>query len=112
MTENKLQSFDKNDLWSIDTVTDLVHGDIRICLPITPDMRHDNLRKCRFFSTVNANIGGRVMPVQFEIVAKSLDEALDRFEESAKESADRMIEKIEAQRNRIITAPGVQPKMN
>lgn len=109
--ESKLQGFDKTNLWRIEIVSDTMTGDIRVLTPITVGNVRDTARPTRYLSNVNVMFQGRVVPVNFEIEAGNLEEAIDRFKEQGDRAGAEMIERLQSQvvRQQIMGTAGPRP---
>ena len=94
--KSSIQGFDKDSLYVVEIYSDLVNGDIKMATPVNAGRTRDSRRDARFFSSITVNYRGQAMNVNFEIDAKNLEEAIDKFPETAQARGSEMVEKLEA----------------
>jgi len=100
---------DPDNLYREETYSDLRAGSIRRLTPVRADGEPDPGREVLYFGHAQVLSQMGPLPVEFEIPAGSLDEALDKFPEGAEEAVKRMAEEIrELQRQQAsqIVVPG------
>jgi hypothetical protein len=102
---------DTNNLYREETFTDLKVGTIRRLTPVTVDGNLDPGRKVLFIAQtqIMSNLGP--LPVQSEIDAHSMEEALRKYPEAVKAGVDQLMEDArELQRREMsrIVAPDAQ----
>ena len=98
---------DQENLYHEETFTDLKVGWIRRLTPVTPDGNRDKRREPLFVGQSQLVTPQGPIPIQCEIEAKSLPEAIKKFPEAIEAAIKNMIERAkEIQReseSRIIT---------
>ncbi|MGK0170776.1 MAG: hypothetical protein ACI9W2_002503 [Gammaproteobacteria bacterium] len=100
---------DKENLYLEETFSDLRVGSVRRLTPVTPMGDPDAARPVLYFGHAQVMSQMGALPVQFEMEAESLEDALDKFSEGAQEAVMRMVEEIkEMQRQQAsqIVVPG------
>lgn len=96
--QNNIKGFDLKGLYSLEIITDMVAGQVQILRPVTEHGVRDVSRPIRFFSNVTVTHGQRPYQVNFEIPAKSLDEALALFPDEGVKAAAVFLDKLEGDR--------------
>ena len=89
--------------------TDGVLGSIRKLIPVTADGEEDASRNVQYFGTTQIMTPAGALPINFEIPAASLSEAIAGFGKAAKETAMQTMEELrEMQRQQAssIVVPG------
>lgn len=81
--QSGIQPIDKKNLWSVQIITDREHGEIKVLIPMGSDFEPDKARPNRYFATIVINMTRGLVTHEFEIMAESLDAALDRYAEAA-----------------------------
>jgi hypothetical protein len=98
---------DENNLYHEETFTDLKVGWIRRLTPVTPDGNRDRKRESLFVGQSQLATPQGPLPIQCQILAKTLPEAIKKFPEVMELTIKDMIERAkEIQRestSRIIT---------
>lgn len=103
---------DQKNLYKEEVFTDLRIATIRQLTPVMPDGQKDDKRDVLYFGQTQMMTPAGSLPIQFEIEAKSLQQAMDKFPESVQQAVHELVENArEAQRqaeSRIVTpnAPG------
>lgn len=103
---------DQNNLYKEDVFTDLRIATIRQLTPVLPDGQKDDKRPVLFFGQTQMMTPAGSLPIQFELEADSLKQAMDKFPEAVQQAVHELVESArEAQRqseSRIVTpnAPG------
>lgn len=103
---------DASNLYREETFTDLRAGTLRRLTPVRTDGSTDATRPILFMGQAQLLTQMGPLPVSCDIVAKDLDEALDRFPEAIQRAVERMIEEVkEMQREQAsqIVVPSVNP---
>lgn len=96
--QNNIKGFDLKGLYSLEIITDMVAGQVQILRPVNEHGVRDVSRPIRFLSSATVNAGMRPYTVQFEIPAKSLDEALAKFAEESTKACMLFLDKLESDR--------------
>ncbi|VFU12217.1 conserved hypothetical protein [anaerobic digester metagenome] len=103
---------DQKNLYREEVITDMKFATIRQLIPVLPDGQRDDRRNILFFGHTQIVTPGGALPLQFEIDAKSLKQAMDLFPEAVKKAFEELVEEMkEAQRrseSRIVV-PGTPP---
>jgi hypothetical protein len=101
---------DRNNLYREETVTDLKVATLKRLVPITIDGEPDLGRSVRFLGQTQIMSQMGPLPVQCQIEAATLDEAIEKFPEAVKAAVDEMLEEArEMQRQEMsrIVVPDV-----
>jgi hypothetical protein len=98
---------DQKNLYKEEVFTDLRIATIRLLTPVLPDGQKDDKRPVLYFGQTQMMTPGGSLPIQFEIEAKSLKQAMDKFPEAVQQAVNELVESArEAQRqaeSRIVT---------
>lgn len=101
--------FNALDLWREEIITDRMVGSIRIMTPIKVDGSTDSARQVEFYAQTQIMTQGGALPIEGQIEAETLAEAIKNFGPAAKQALqdmmDRMRELQREQANQIVT-PG------
>ena len=83
---------DTNNLYREEVFTDLAVATIRRLTPVTKDGNLDSTRAVRFIAQtqIMSNLGP--LPVQRDIEAANLDEAIERFPQAIKAAVDQLMD--------------------
>ena len=99
--------FNGENLYKEESFTDLEVGTIRKLTPIHPDGTEDNERKASFTATTNIMTPSGALPLNGEIEADSLEEAIAGFSEAVNKALqklqDDMMKMQQEQANKIVT---------
>jgi hypothetical protein len=101
---------DRKNLYREETVTDLKVATLKRLVPITIDGEPDLGRSVRFLGQTQIMSQMGPLPVQCQIEATTLDEAIEKFPEAVKAAVDEMLEEArEMQRQEMsrIVVPDV-----
>ena len=101
-----IEPLDKANLYLAQIVADRVHGELKVLTPINVDMTPDNSRAPKFFSMIVVTLPIGPIQHEFEIVADSLEAALDAYADAANQAGIDFIQgaKDAALRNSILGA--------
>ncbi|HPW69344.1 MAG: hypothetical protein WDA72_04130 [Desulfomonilia bacterium] len=103
---------DQKNLYREEVFTDMKFATIRQLTPVLPDGQRDDRRNILYFGHTQIMTPGGALPLQFEIDAKSLKQAMDLFPNAVKKAFEELVEEMkEAQRqseSRIVV-PGNPP---
>ncbi len=100
---------ERSNLYREDTFTDLKFGSIRRLTPVRPDGTEDKTRKTVFVGHTSIMTPNGPLPIQNNIPAKELQQAIKKFPEAMQEAMDRLVEEVkkyqemEKERTRIQT---------
>ena len=99
--------FNGKNLFKEESFTDLEVGTIRKLTPIHTDGTEDNDRKATFTATTNIMTPSGALPLNGEIEADSLEEAIAGFSEAVNKALqklqDDMMKMQQEQANKIVT---------
>ncbi len=99
--------FNGKNLFKEESFTDLEVGTIRKLTPIHPDGTEDNDRKASFTATTNIMTPSGALPLNGEIEADSLEDAIAGFSEAVSKALqklqDDMMKMQQEQANKIVT---------
>jgi len=100
---------DTNNLYREENITDLRVGSIRKLVPVKSDGSDDPDRQILYMGQAQLMSQMGPLPVNCEIEASSLEEALEKFPDAVKVAVERMVEEVrEMQREQAsqIVVPG------
>ena len=100
---------EKDNLYLEETFTDLRVGSLRRLSPVTAAVEPDAERETLYFGHAQVLSQLGPLPIQFQIEADSMEDALDKFPDGAAEAVTKMGEEIrEMQRQQAsqIVVPG------
>lgn len=104
---------DQRNLYREEVFTDLKIATIRQLTPVLPDGQKDEKRKILFFGQTQMMTPAGSLPVQFELEAKTLKQAMEMFPDAVQKAVSELVESArEAQRqaeSRIVT-PGASQR--
>jgi len=98
MTDNQIPQMNADDMYLEDVFTDQAIGQIRRLTPVTSEGEPDSGRKVIFAGSTQFSTPAGPMPVNFEIEAANLSEAIALFTERAQEAAQETIKQLEEMR--------------
>ncbi|MBN2712194.1 MAG: hypothetical protein JXR97_07115 [Planctomycetes bacterium] len=87
-----IPAFDADNLFRQETYTDLKIGSIQVLVPVKSDGSKDESRATMYIGSTQIMSQSGPIPVQADIEAESLAEAIEKFPEAAKDSIQKMIE--------------------
>lgn len=96
-------------LYREEIVTDRKVGTIRMLTPLSADGTTDASRTILYLGEAQIMTGAGPLPINFEIEAANLAEAVDKFGESAKEAIERTVRDLQDMRRQqasSIVVPG------
>jgi hypothetical protein len=100
---------DPKTLYREEIVTDRRVGTIRMLTPIKDDGTNDTARNTIYMGEAQIMTGAGPLPINFEIEAKNLTEAVDRFAEDAKDAVEKTVRELQELRRQqasSIVVPG------
>jgi hypothetical protein len=86
---------DASSLWREEIVTDRRAGTIRLLVPIRSDGSADPARATHYVGEVQIMTQAGPLPISFEIEAKTLAEAIERYGPGAKAAVERTIAELQ-----------------
>ena len=87
---------DKLNLYRILQYTDMAMPEIRVLVPVDVNEKLDETRTIRFISQCQVNTGKQIATINFEIPAKTLEQAIDGFQEAADKAAFTLTQQMAA----------------
>ncbi len=103
--------FDADSLYREDVYTDRRVGTLRVLAPVTPDGAVDPKRTTVYVGQISVMTPMGTLPISFEVDAKSLAEAVERFADGAKQAMDETMRELQQMRREaasslVIPEPG------
>lgn len=100
---------DKENLYLEESFTDLKAGSIRQLTPVMSDGTPDKNRKIFFMAQTQLMTQAGMLPIQCEIEALTLNEAIDKFPAAVNEAVEKLVERaneMRRQESSRIIVPG------
>lgn len=100
---------DADSLYREDIITDRKVGTIRRMIPLKTDGSDDSARPTIYVGEAQIMTNAGPLPINFEIEAKTLGEAVEKFGNSAKEAVERTVRELQELRRQqasSIVVPG------
>ena len=85
-------SVDKQNLYREETYTDMKIASIKQLIPVKINGQDDKTRKPLYLGQTSVLTPGGILPVNCEIPAKSLEEAIKKFPEAVEQAVNNIIE--------------------
>lgn len=82
------------DMWREEVFTDNAVGTLRRMIPVTSDGQADPARATRFMGSTQVMTNAGPLPLQFDIQASSLSEAVDGFGHAAKRAFEQTMQEL------------------
>ena len=95
---------DPASLYREDIVTDRKVGTIRMLTPLKSDGATDSVRPVIYTGEAQIMTGAGPLPINFEIEAKNLAEAVDKFGDAAKEAIERTVRDLQEMRRQAASS--------
>ena len=95
---------DPKSLYREEIITDRKMGTIHVLTPIRSDGSADASRQVTYIGEAQLLTSVGTLPINFEIEAKSLDEAVTRFAEVAKEAVERTVKDLQELRRQAASS--------
>jgi hypothetical protein len=95
---------DPKSLYREEMITDRKVGTIRVLTPIKSDGSPDSGREVSYIGEAQLLTSVGTLPINFEIEAKTLDEAVSRFAEVAKEAVERTMKDLQELRRQAASS--------
>lgn len=89
---------DKENLYLEESFTDLKAGSIRQLTPVMSDGTPDKNRKIFFMAQTQLMTQAGMLPIQCEIEALTLNEAIDKFPAAVNEAVEKLVERANEMR--------------
>jgi hypothetical protein len=100
---------DADTLYREDIITDRKVGTIRRMIPIRSDGSDDSARPTVYVGEAQIMTNAGPLPINFDIEARTLVEAIEKFGDSAKEAVERTVRELQELRRQqasSIVVPG------
>ena len=100
---------DASSLYREEIYTDRAAGTLRVLVPVKPDGSTDSARPALYIGEAQILTNMGPLPISFEVEAKTLAEAVDKYAEAAKvgvERAVRELQELRRQASSSIVVPG------
>ena len=95
---------DPASLYREDIVTDRKVGTIRMMTPLKSDGTTDSARPVLYMGEAQIMTGAGPLPINFEIEASNLAEAVDKFGDTAKEAIERTVKELQELRRQAASS--------
>ena len=95
---------DPKTLCREEVITDRKVGTIRVLTPIRSDGSNDASRQVTYIGEAQLLTSVGTLPINFEIEAKTLDEAVVKFAEVAKEAVERTVKDLQELRRQAASS--------
>ena len=95
---------DPKSLCREEIITDRKVGTIRVLTPIRSDGSTDSSRQVTYVGEAQLLTSVGTLPINFEIEAKTLDEAVTRFAEVAKDAVERTVKDLQELRRQAASS--------
>jgi len=97
-------TMDPKSLYREEMITDRKVGTIRVLTPIKSDGSPDSGREVTYIGEAQLLTSVGTLPINFEIEAKTLDDAVTRFAEVAKEAVERTMKDLQELRRQAASS--------
>jgi hypothetical protein len=100
---------DADNLYREEIITDRKVGTLRMMTPVKSDGTHDAARATLFIGEAQIMTQAGPLPINFEIEAGSLGQAVEKFGDAAKEGVERTVRELQElrrQQQSSIVVPG------
>ena len=95
---------DAASLYREEIITDRKVGTLRVMKPLTSDGADDAGRPVLYMGEAQIMTGAGPLPISFEIDAKTLSEAVDKFGPAAKEAIERTVRDLQELRRQAASS--------
>ena len=95
---------DSASLYREEIITDRKVGTIRMMTPLSGDGTTDAKRSVVYTGEAQIMTGAGPLPINFEIEAKTLTEAVDKFGPAAKEAIERTVRELQEMRRQAASS--------
>jgi hypothetical protein len=85
---------DINNLYREESFTDLKVASLRRLTPIKPDGSPDASRPTLYIGQTNVMTSAGMLPIQFQLEAASIEEAMGKFPDAAKRAVEEMVAEV------------------
>lgn len=104
---------DASNLYREDTYTDRQVGTIRVLTPVTVDGAEDPSRDRKFMGQASLYTPGGALPLNFDLDAKTLAEAVEKFADAANKAVEdtmRQLQEMRREQASSLVVPGMGGK--
>jgi hypothetical protein len=98
MSDNQIPQMNAENMYLDEVFTDQAIGQIRRLTPVNSEGAPDTSRKVIFMGSTQFSTPAGPLPVNFEIEAETLSEAIAQFSELAQQGAEDTIKRLEEMR--------------
>jgi len=91
-------AMDSSNLYKEETITDRKVGTIRTLIPVKSDGSADDSREVEFVGETQIMTPMGALPINFQIEAKTLDEAVEKYGDTGKEAVDKAVKELQQMR--------------
>ena len=95
---------DAASLYREEVITDRKVGTLRMMTPISPDGTTDPKRPVQYIGEAQIMTNAGPLPISFEIDAKDLSEAVDKFGPAAKEAIEKTVRDLQELRRQAASS--------
>ncbi len=91
-------AMDSSNLYKEETITDRKVGTIRTLIPVKSDGSADNSREVEFVGETQIMTPMGALPINFQIEAKTLGEAVEKYGDAGKEAVEKAVKELQQMR--------------
>jgi len=91
-------AMDPSNLYKEETITDRKVGTIRTLIPVKSDGSADDSREVEFVGETQIMTPMGALPINFQIEAKTLDEAAEKYGDAGKEAVEKAVKELQQMR--------------
>jgi len=91
-------AMDSSNLYKEETITDRKVGTIRTLIPVKSDGSADDSREVEFVGETQIMTPMGSLPINFQIEAKTLDEAVEKYGDAGKEAVEKAVKELQQMR--------------
>ena len=91
-------AMDSSNLYKEETITDRKVGTIRTLIPVKSDGSADDSRGDEFVGETQIMTPMGALPINFQIEAKTLDEAVEKYGDAGKEAVEKAVKELQQMR--------------
>ncbi len=91
-------AMDSSNLYKEETITDRKVGTIRTLIPVKSDGSADDSREVEFVGETQIMTPMGALPINFQIEAKTLDEAVEKYGDAGKEAVEKAVKELQQMR--------------
>jgi hypothetical protein len=91
-------AMDSSNLYKEETITDRKVGTIRTLIPVKSDGSADDSREVEFVGETQIMTPMGALPINFQIEAKTLDEAAEKYGDAGKEAVEKAVKELQQMR--------------